>query len=198
MITVKLLGELGRKFGREYRLIANSAAQVIHALSVQLPGFAAYLYQSEEQGIGYRVITDDPVGLEESELPLPIGDRLIIAPVVKGAGAVGRILAGAALIGVGVALGPQAAWLGIKWSTALISAGGGLVLGGIAQALTPTPSGPKSSREAKRTESYLFDRSSEISNEGLPVPLLYGERYISSLYIISSALSVEDIPVGSN
>lgn len=198
LITVKLLGELGRKFGREYRLMANSAAQVIHALSVQIPGFAAFLYQSGDNGIGYRVVNDDPMGMEEAELTLPIGDRLIVAPVVQGAGAVGRILAGAALIGVGIALGPQAAWLGIQWSSSLIGLGGGLVLGGIAQAITPTPSGPKSAREAKRSESYIFDRSGEISDEGLPIPLLYGEWLVSALPIISSGLSVEDIPVGSN
>jgi predicted phage tail protein len=175
--------------------MANSAAQVFHALSVQVPGFAAYLYQSGDNGIGYRVVNDDPLGMDEKELPLPLGDRLIVAPVVQGRGAVGRILAGVALIGAGLLLGPGVGFLGISWGSSLMTLGGALVLGGIAQMLTPTPAGPKNSRQAKRTESFLFDRSSEINDEGLPVPLLYGERYISSLAVISSGLSAEDIPV---
>jgi predicted phage tail protein len=198
LVTVKLLGELGRRFGREYRLVANSAAQVFRALSLQLPGFTEYLYQSSDRGIGFRVVNDDPMGMSEKELELPLGDRLIVAPVIQGRGPLGRILAGVALIGVGLALGPTAGWLGFKWGTAFLTLGASLTIGGIAQALTPTPSGPKNSRESKRSESYLFDRSTEISDQGLPVPLLYGERYVSSLAVISSGLSAEEIPVGSN
>ena len=39
MVEVKLLGELGRRFGRSYRFMANSPKDVISALSNQL-GFA--------------------------------------------------------------------------------------------------------------------------------------------------------------
>jgi predicted phage tail protein len=193
MITVKLLGELGRRFGRQYELAAVSAAHVVHALAVQIPGFAAYLYQSEDKGIGYRVVTDDPMGLSAEELQLPVSQRLVIAPVVRGAGAVGRILAGVALIGAAALIGPGIGFLGINWGSALLGLGASMVLGGIAQLLTPTPSGAKSTREAKRNESYLFDRAVEVGDQGLPVPLLYGERYISALAVISSGLSAEDI-----
>jgi len=201
LVTVRLLGELGRRFGREYRLMACSAAQVFHALAVQIPGFAAHLYQSSDNGIGYRVVNDDPLGMEEKELTLPLGDRLIVAPVLQGRGAVGRVLAGVAWVGAGLLINsfaPGVGWMGINWGSSLLTLGGAMVFGGIAQMLTPTPAGPKNSRQAKRTESFLFDRSTEINDEGLPVPLLYGERYISSLAVVSSGLSAEDIPVGSN
>ena len=52
-VTVKLLGELGRKFGREYRFLVRNPRDVISALSRQVDGFKEQneiLDLSREQG----------------------------------------------------------------------------------------------------------------------------------------------------
>ena len=51
-VEVKLLGELGRKFGRSYRFMALNAQEVIKALSLQVAGFKEYLSTEHENGIG--------------------------------------------------------------------------------------------------------------------------------------------------
>lgn len=190
-IKVKLLGELGRKFGREFTLMAISASHVIRALGTQLAGFTAHLYQSSDRGVDYKVITDDPDGMGADELGLPISDRLIIAPIIRGKSAMGKILAGVALVGAALLIGPGVGFLGVAWGPTFLGLGASLVFGGVAQMLTANSNTP--ARESKRNESYLFDRASEVGSQGLPVPILYGERFITGMSIISSGISTEDV-----
>jgi len=191
LIKVKLLGELGRKFGREFTLMAQSASHVIHALGVQLRGFSAHLYQSSDRGVDYKVITDDPDGLGADELGFPVCDRLIIAPIIRGRSAFGKILAGVALIGAALLIGPGVGFLGVAWGSTFMGLGASLVFGGIAQMLTSNSN--TSARESKRNESYLFDQASSVGSQGLPVPVLYGDRFITGLSIISSGISTQDV-----
>jgi len=190
-IKVKLLGELGRKFGREFTLMAQSASHVIHALSVQLSGFASHLYQSSDRGVDYKVISDDPDGLGADELGFPVCDRLIIAPVIRGRSAFGKILAGVALIGAALLIGPGVGFLGVAWGSTLMGLGASLVFGGIAQMLTSNSN--TSARESKRNESYLFDQASSVGSQGLPVPVPIGDRFMTGLSIISSGISTQDV-----
>lgn len=190
-IRVKLLGELGRLFGREFTLMAFSASQVIHAMGCQIKGFTAHLYQSSDRGVDYKVIADDPDGLGADELGLPISNRLIIAPIVRGKSAMGKVLAGVALVGAALLIGPGAGFLGVAWGPTFLGLGASLVFGGIAQMLTANSNAP--ARESKRNESYLFDRASEVGSQGLPVPVFYGKRFVTGLSIISSGISTEDV-----
>jgi predicted phage tail protein len=70
----------------------------------------------------------------------------------------------------------------------LFSLGASLVLGGIADLLTPTPKKPK---DNETRSSYLFDRAAELTTQGMPIPLLYGEFLATSPLIVSSAISTE-------
>ena len=56
-VTVKLLGELGRKFGREYRFLVRSPRDVISALSRQVDGFKEYLCMAHENNVGFKLVT---------------------------------------------------------------------------------------------------------------------------------------------
>lgn len=197
LVEVKLLGELGRRFGRSYKFYAKSPKEVISALSRQLAGFKDYLVNAHENGIGFKLITNDEQGLDYQEIGV-VCEKLIIAPMISGAGTVGRILVGAALValsfvsfggtlfaGVGVA--------GATGSTVLFSLGASLVFSGLAALLAPPVNTPKS--ETERSESYLFDRAAELTSQGFPVPVLYGEFLAQSPLIVSSSISTEQIPV---
>ena len=195
-VKVKLLGELGRKFGRSYEFMALSPKEVLSALSNQLDGFRDYLRGAHENGVFFKLVTADPEGIDYNECMMPC-DTLVIAPVITGAGgsgmSIGKILLGAVLIGLAFipGIGTVAATGAFSSTgTALFGIGGSLLFGGIAELLTPTPKQPKETEQ-----SFLFDRAADLTSQGLPIPLLYGRFLAASPLVISSAISTEAVPV---
>jgi predicted phage tail protein len=198
MVEVKLLGELGKRFGRKHRFMAHSPKDVFSALSNQLEGFKDYFCSAHEKGIGFKLIDGDPEGMGYENVIMGCR-RLIIAPVISGGGAVGRILIGVALIALAfIPIAGQAAFAGFVagkfavGSAVLFNIGVSLSLTGIAQLLTPTPNAQK---ETDRKDSFLFDRATDLTVQGQPVPLLYGEFLAASPLIVSSALTTQQVPV---
>ena len=195
-VKVKLLWELGRKFGRSYEFMALSPKEVLSALSNQLDGFRDYLRGAHENGVFFKLVTADPEGIDYNECMMPC-DTLVIAPVITGAGgsgmSIGKILLGAVLIGLAFipGIGTVAATGAFSSiGTALFGIGGSLLFGGIAELLTPTPKQPKETEQ-----SFLFDRAADLTSQGLPIPLLYGRFLAASPLVISSAISTEAVPV---
>lgn len=197
-VEVKLLGELGRKFGRSYRFMALNAREVISALSKQIDGFQEYLSRAHENGIGFKLVTKDPEGLDYDGLFLSC-DKLVMAPVITGAGSnIGNILVGAALIALSFVSFGAGAFAGVGvagafGSTALFSLGASLFLTGIAGLLSPPVETPNS--DTKKKESFMFDRAAELTTQGYPVPLIYGRYLIDAALIVSSSITTEQIPV---
>jgi predicted phage tail protein len=201
LIQVKLLGELGRRFGRSYEFDAASPKEIMSALSYQLEGFREYMTNAHEEGMGFRLVDEDPEGMSYEEVMMGC-KRLIIAPIVSGAGAVGRILLGVALIGVAI-LAPGAGFAGLAFAKVGAGAAAGLaafagnigialVLTGVAQLLSPSPKTPG---DTEKRDSFLFDNATETSNQGLPVPLLYGRFLAASPLVISSSISTVGVAV---
>ena len=203
LIEVSLLGELGRKFGRKYSFMASSPKDVFSALCNQLQGFKQYMENAHENGIGFRLVDDDPEGMDYANVLMGCR-KLIIAPIVSGGGTIGRILIGVALValafipGVGaplasaVAAGTAKAGFTVVGSL-LFSLGTSLVLSGIASLLAPPVSNPKSDTDKK--DSFLFDRAAELTTQGNPVPILYGRFLAGSPLVISSAITTQQVPV---
>jgi predicted phage tail protein len=132
------------------------------------------------------------------ELHDPAGQQEIkIVPVMAGAGAVGRILLGAALIvgafftgGATIGLLGLAAPLAVK--SVLLFAGVSLALGGVAQLLTPTPkipTGPDTQNDPRK--SYSFSGIQNTSRQGVPVPIVYGETIVGSVVISAGIDTVQ-------
>jgi predicted phage tail protein len=198
-VKVKLLGELGRKFGRSYQFMALNPKEVLSALSNQIEGFSDYLRGAHENGVFFKLVTADPEGIDYNECMMPC-ETLVIAPVITGAGgsgmSIGKILLGAVLIGlafvpgIGVATTGALAGKFTAVGTALFGIGGALLFGGIAELLTPTPKKPK-----ENEQSFLFDRAVDLTSQCFPIPLLYGKFLASSPLVISSAISTESVPV---
>lgn len=198
LIKVKLLGELGRKFGRSYEFMANSPKDVMSALCNQLDGFKQYMIDAHEHGIGFKLINDDPDGMDYSNVLMGC-NRLVIAPIISGGGTVGKILIGVALVALAFVPGVGSIALATFGATAttlgsvLFGIGTGLILTGIASLLTPPVETPKG--EAERKDSFLFDRATELTSQGVPIPLLYGRFLAQSPLIISSSLSTQQVAV---
>ena len=199
LVKVKLLGEMGRRFGREYEFMARSAKDVFSALTHQVKGFSEYMYTAHENNMGFKVISDDPEGMGYEGMMMSC-DRLIIAPVIAGSGGgAGRILLGAALIGMmfipGIgAFSTVAAGKGILGGTMafttmgslMFGLGASLILGGISQLLAPEVEAPDGDSDKK--ESFMFDRAAELTTQGYPMPLVYGRFLCQSPLVISSAI----------
>jgi predicted phage tail protein len=74
-----------------------------------------------------------------------------------------------------------------------IGIGASLVLGGVAQLLTPTPKIPTGSNsEQDPRKSYSFSGIQNTSRQGLPVPIVYGETIVGSV-VISAGIDTEQV-----
>lgn len=212
MVTIRLLGEAGRRFGRRFQLAVKTPAEAVRALSVQIPGLREYMLQSTEAGINWRVVTENPEGLDEEGLMWPLSKRLVFAPIPVGKGGVGKIVAGVALVAFAILAGPVAGgFLGLGTGGFLTGAaaqvigsiGTALIFGGVAELLTPTPKMPNVSgvagggitggRSAEdQLKSFTFDKSNANTMQGEVVPVLYGERIIGKLPVLSFGLELQN------
>jgi len=202
LIEVKLLGELGRRFGRKYSFVANSPKDVISALSHQIDGFKQYLMDAHERNIAFKLINDKADGMDYEQVLMPC-KRLVIAPVVGGGGAIGKILIGVGLIALSFVSFGAGAWVGLGavlatagTATPLAAAGSllafklgaALLFTGIAELLAPSPS------SGSDKESFLFDSADNTTNQGTPVPVLYGKFLAISPALISSSVTTYQVP----
>jgi predicted phage tail protein len=195
---IKLYGKLAKFIGhRVLEADVANAAEAVRFLLANWPELEAHMSDQH-----YRVsIGTYDIDLEE--LHHPAGAAPIsFVPVVTGAGAVGRILAGVALIalafipGIGTATAAAIA-AGAKAGltvvgTALFGLGASLVLGGVAQLLTPVPKVPQGANaEDDPRKSYSFSGIQNTSRQGVPVPIVYGETIVGSVTISAGIDTVQ-------
>ena len=185
---IRVYGKLAKFLGqRTFEAAVNSAAEAVRFLVANFPGLEQHMADQH-----YRVSVGT-YDLGEDELADPVGQQVIkIVPVLAGAGAVGKIIVGVALIasafftgGATIGLFGLAAPLAV--STVLAGVGVGLALSGVSQLLTPTPRltapGTSGNREADPRESFSFSGIQNTSRQGLPVPIVYGETVVGSIVI---------------
>jgi predicted phage tail protein len=185
-VTVRLLGAFGREFGRLHRLVVETPAEAVRALCILFPAFRIRVIEQAELGVGWRIVTDDPRGLDADRAQAGIpGDSLVFAPVLAGRGGFGRILAGVAFIALGAFTG-GVGFLGLS-SSSLLLTGGALVLGGVASLLTRTPRAPVDA-DTKQLESSLYSNAAGTGGQGSPVPVVYGLRRVENPLVISFSL----------
>ena len=120
------------------------------------------------------------------------GIGLIAAAILLGPAAGGFLGLGAGLAGGGAGI------IGGVAATAVGAIGASLVLGGVAQLLTPTPKlgvtnarGVDEATDPRR--SYSFSGIQNVSRQGVPVPIIYGEVFTGSV-VISAGINTEEIP----
>lgn len=215
MKVVKVYGPLRKYLGQcRFEFVADTPAQAMKALCVNFPGLVQWLLDREAEGMAFRVTRGrDKITNEAPEgLVLPWSEREVfsIAPVIVGSGAAGRILAGIALIAVSFLLpgaglfgatsffGAAATAGGILTTagTVISSIGASLILGGVAQLISPMPTmgGLTSGKEAARLESFSFSGIVNTSKQGMAVPICYGRAFVGSA-VISSGLDVDQVAV---
>ena len=188
---IKLYGKLAKFIGhRVLEADVATAAEAVRFLLANWPELEAHMNDQH-----YRVsIGTYDLALEE--LHDPAGAAPIsFVPVVAGAGAIGRILIGALLIAGafftgGATIGLLGLAAPVAVSTVLAGVGISLVLGGVAQLLTPTPK--ISTDEADPRKSFSFSGIQNTSRAGVPVPVVYGETLVGSV-VISAGIDIVQV-----
>jgi len=212
MKVVKVYGALRKRLGQcRFEFEVGTPAQAIKALCVNFPGLDKWLIDSEQTGMGFRVtVGKERITQEDASvavLPWSERDVFSIAPVVAGAGqGFGQVLAGIGLVALAIVAGPAGAgFLGLgagfisgatasAVSVALGGIGASLILGGVAQMLSPQPdiSALQRGKEAARLESFSFSGIVNTSQQGMPVPIVYGRAFVGSA-VLSSGLDVAQL-----
>lgn len=189
--TIRLYGKLGTRYGRVHRLAVSTPAEAVRALRVLLPGFHRELLESGANGVRYAVFAGRR-NLDKDQLHYPVGgDDIRVAPVLAGSksGGIFGTLLGAVIIAasaVGSFFAP-----GNPISTYGYQFGAALVLGGVAQLLSPQQKGLSTQDSPDNGASYNYNGPVNTTAQGNPVPILYGEMEVGSA-VISAGIYAED------
>ena len=184
VVLVMLYGVLGARFGRVHHLAVASGAEAIHALCVKIPGFKRFLRFSEERGLNYAIfrgkknLSENEIGMRQDTV-----EPIRIAPIVIGSkgGGLFATIAGLALVVIGA----------VTQQYYLVAAGAGLMIGGIAMSMSPSPAGVLDKEGDGNRPSYAFGGATTTMAQGRCKPLLYGEREIGGA-LISAGIFSED------
>ncbi|EKS2238282.1 tail assembly protein [Salmonella enterica] len=192
MARICLYGDLER-FGCRTDLSIKTAAEGVYALAMQIPGFRQRMNEGWYQiRIAGEDVSADSLTARLHE-PLPAGAVIHIVPRMEGAksGGVFQVVLGAVAVVAAFWTGgaSMAAWGAL--STGLFTAGASMMLGGVAQMLTPQPKAPSMHSADNGKQNTYFSSLENMVAQGNPVPVPYGEIMTGSRRI-SQELSTRD------
>jgi len=215
MVKVKLHGILGEQVSNNtWDLNVSSVGEAIRAIETNTKKLFKSLIQNDKAGIKYKLIINNKNFYTKEEIDISKNPENIknlskteliarrkklnsidIVPIIEGADSdvlgIFTIIAGIVLIAVGV----FASGITAGFSTALVIAGIGLIAGGITSLLMKPPNF-QDFREidgATGRTSYLFNGPENTTNEGGPVPIVYGRMLVGS-QVISASYKISEIP----
>lgn len=183
MVEVRLHGVLAQKFGKVWNFDIGTPREAVDAIEANKPGFKAAVLDLERRGMCFRVsagghdYSDDDVNRKLGSFK-----RVDIVPLVMGASAGVRFVTGAVLVAAGL-------YVGGPIGTALVSTGASLMIGSVAEWLTPIP---KKEDMAKSLQSWTLNGPTNTVEQGYPVPIIYGE-VLTGGYTISAGISVSQL-----
>lgn len=188
---IKLYGILAKKFGKEFRLDVENTREAMRALSVQVPGFEHFMLHAHEQGLEFAVFQDKQ-NISETELDMSTSAKVIkVVPKVKGAGGVVQTIIGAVLVVVGIVVAGMSFGSAGAVGAALIGAGVGMMVGGIAMMLMPKIENQDQNQDGNKANKGFGGAVTTVA-QGNPVPVLYGQREVGG-FIASAGQYPEDL-----
>lgn len=190
---VKLHGILREKFGSEFELDVESVAEAVRALCILVQGFESFMANAHLQGVKFAVYLDDR-NISEDELCFATKSSVIrISPVIDGAksGGIIQVVVGVVMIAAAFFTGGAslAAWGAMQ--AALAGAGAAMLLGGVAQMMMPSAVSSMDQNQDGNKPNFGFGGAVTTVAQGLPVPILYGQREIGG-FIISAKQESKD------
>lgn len=201
---LKLYGDLAEFCNgqNEFEAVINRPIDAIRFLRSNFIGLDKHILNKN-----YQVFIGE-YNIDKDLLDFPSGGLDVkIIPVVAGAGNVGKIIAGVALIGFAMFTGGGTAVFGANvfggvgtakglfLGSLNVSALAGklgllLVLSGVAGLLTPTPELPDD--ESDPIKSFSFSGVQQTTRSGTAIPVVYGKTLVGSIPI-STKIETNDI-----
>tara|TARA_X000001382_G_C3172237_1_gene179920 strand:- start:43 stop:1341 length:1299 start_codon:yes stop_codon:yes gene_type:complete len=235
MQLVMLAGELGEKYGTHHEYYnLRTPADAIKLLCLNHPRLQKDLLTAHQNGVGYKLIQSG-AAMGYDELHLPFGSRpMMLVPVISGSGGgsttqilvgVGLVAAsflfpGAGLFGAVGAFGAGAAGVAGISTTAVLTAttigtaisavGASLILGGVANMISPQPELPKLgsrrmdgtnfrgpgpqgvTRGASGQQSYAYTGPANTVGNGATIPVVYGRAMVGG-HMLSVGIEATDV-----
>lgn len=182
MVNVRFYGSL-KQFGTEFRLDCKTPAEVVQALTSQIPKLRQFIQQGLFTVRVGREYLDNRYLEQGLNQHLKDDSTVHFTPVLKGSKKAGlfQTIVGAVMVVVGA----------VFQQYYLVGAGIAMVAGGVAQMLTKMPS-MSTGKDAERKQSTSFSNLSNMAAQGRPMPLAYGRIRVGSL-IISQGVETMDI-----
>lgn len=185
LTTVRLSGQLGKRFGKVHKFYVSSPGEAVRALCSQIKGFEQYMRDPERKTL-YKVFANDSQIDPENELHVERDlQEVRIAPVIQGAkSGLFQALLGAALIGL--AFPPLGAFAlgatGMTTGSLMFATGLSMTLGGIAQMLSPQPKLDLGQASSNNPNSGFSVENRNVTS-GIPVPLVFGKAVVPSVTV---------------
>jgi predicted phage tail protein len=179
MVEVRLHGALAAEFGKVFHFDIKTPQEAVRAIEAGRPGFRKRIMDLDRKGMVFRVRTKThDYGNDDVHMTLGAQKRIDIIPIIAGASAGVRFVIGAVLAVYGFMTGNVYA----------MSAGVSLMMGSVAEWLTPTPK----KNDVKKLESWAVSGPTNTVDQGTPVPIIYGE-VLAGGYTISAGISVSEV-----
>ena len=201
MTRILLSGSLAQKFGRKYDRLLESGTtrEVLSALQHTVEGWTDEIMRMSRAGIRFAIFRNRE-NISEGEFSLSGTTEIRIVPVISGSksGGLFQTVLGVVLIVAGLFITGGTFGAGAPFGSAMIMMGASMVLGGVVQMLTPVPSSKSGSQQeqagTENKPSYLFNGAFNSTQQGLPVPVVYGEMLVGSS-VIAVGTWAEALPV---
>ena len=187
---VYLHGKLGKQFGPVHELDVSSPAQAVSAFVANYKEFRAVMTNGVYNVIVGKEEAGRSLGEEQVSFPVEEGKEIHFIPVLGGSGGdsggVLKAVAGVALIVAGIF---------IPGAQGLVSVGAGLLLSGIATMIAPSPRASLNSyserEDPSERNSFLFSGARNTSEQGQPMPIVYGRFQVGSI-VLSLGLTSDE------
>ena len=178
MIKVTIYGRLRKFIGQStFEIDVTSPRQAFSFLINNFKGVGDHIKEQEYCVMAGKVrITEELLDLQtESDIkiiPVVHGEVFFLAAAFLGAGAVAGAVGGALTAGI---LGSS-----ITIASALTTIGTSFLFQGVSDLLFPPPTPPTFGGADEQDPSFIFDGATNISKQGVPINVVYGETLIGS------------------
>lgn len=198
MTRILLSGSLAKAFGREHfrQLETGTTQEAFSAIKHTIAGFEDFIRTQARLGMRYAIFRNrENVGVDRFTLSGTTEIRIV--PVIAGSksGGLFSIVAGAVLIVAGAFISGLSFGGAAPIGGLMIKVGIAMVIGGVVQMLTPVPKTPSQQEQAvtENKPSYLFNGAFNSTQQGLPVPVIYGKMLVGSS-VVAIGTWAEAIP----
>lgn len=193
MATITFHGDLKRFIDSPFELEARSFSELMSGLLTQINGLQQHLRKGYYKvRIGKRYLTEEQIKTNP-QMTLTEESTVHFTPVIAGAGkglGIGQIIIGVVLIAATWYIGGTAGWSYLAMASGY-AMGAAMILSGAMTLLTLTPNMDTSAKESEKKQSTSFSNIKNLTPQGRPIPLLYGEM-LTSLVLISQGVETFD------